>query len=137
MALSNATAELQSIKGQFDSLARRKEQLEAFIADARALIGAPAQLRLTAIVAPAVPNGNDTNAPLWKQIKFAINGKANAFSVSDAIDALKRIGKPVASPNRIQIVRNAIIKRPDTFRKLSPGMYTVVQSEVEENQKAT
>src|ERR1700677_1908437 len=124
MALSNAKAELQSLKSKFDEIAKRKLKLEAFIANAEPLVeGGERLLRLTS---PQIEEEDEgEKKPLWELIKLAINGKGNAFSVADAIQALDRIGKPVMSPNKVQIVRNALIKRTDTFSKLSPGVYAV------------
>jgi hypothetical protein len=139
MALSNAKAELQALRVQFDTLAKRKEQLEAFIANTEPLVVVGSQIRVFTVKEREAVAGEEIEkaAPLWKTIKFAINGKGNAFNVSDAIAALERIGKPVKSPNKIQIVRNALIKRPDTFRKLSPGNYAVIRPPKEESTEPT
>ena len=138
MALSNAKSELQSIRKQFDTLAQRKEKLENFIAITESLMGPSAQAELPLPVldrGPAVREGE--KVPLWKTIKFAINGEGNAFSVSDALAALERIGKPVTSPNKMQIVRNAIVKREDVFRKLSAGTYCVIDHHGEGSEEPT
>jgi hypothetical protein len=132
MALSNAKGELHTIRKQFDELAQRKEKLENFIAITEALMGPSAQAQLPLPVPDRAPMAQESDrTPLWKMIKFAINGDGNAFSVSDAIAALERIGKPVTSPNKMQIVRNAIMKRGDVFRKLSAGTYCVIDQKSE------
>jgi hypothetical protein len=129
MALSNAKAELQTLRTQFDTLAKRKEQLEAFIANTEPLVAAASQVRVFTVKREIFAGGEvEKSMPLWKTIKLAINGNGSAFSVGDAIAALERIGKPVKSPNKIQIVRNALIKRTDTFIKLSPGTYAVIDT---------
>ncbi len=47
--------------------------------------------------------------PLWKAIVNALNGKKSDFTVPEAIAALERTGRHVASPNRLNIVRNTLI----------------------------
>jgi hypothetical protein len=125
MALANAVAELQSMTVEFERLAKRKLQLEAFIANTQALIGEPKQKQLGLTVdAEQVHDSAATKDPLWKSISLAINGKGGGFTVKDAQIALDRIGRPVTSPNKNQIVRNALVKS-DFFTQIGPGLFAI------------
>jgi hypothetical protein len=139
MALANAKDELRKMSSEFERLAKRKAQLEAFIANAQPLIGEPAQLRL-----PAGPStAAETKAadlkeyPLWKAITLSINGKGHAFTVRDAVEALDRIGRPVTSANRVQIVRNVLMKKKDTFIHKGPGVFALIQAKEKEAPEET
>jgi hypothetical protein len=129
-ALTKAKQELAGLNLQFDTLRRRKEQLEAFIANTEPLLPDPVKaageqpLRSK----PLFDTPKQAPVPIWKSIVVSINGKADSFSVNDAIAALLRIGRPVESPNRVQIVRNVLMKKTENFEQTAPGRFRVKKS---------
>jgi hypothetical protein len=124
-ALGEARNELEGLRVEFDRIAKRKSQLEAFIANTEPLVPSrPLTLDFeeptaTAFALPA----KEISVPIWKSITLAINGKGQSFSVKDAIQALERIGRPVDSPNRFQIVRAVLKKKTDNFEQIAPGLF--------------
>ncbi len=129
-ALAKAKTELAALSIQFENISRRKAQLEAFIANTEPLIplteeAASAPLRSTPLF-PASPK--ELHVPIWKSIVLSINGKGENFSVNDALAALVRIGRGIESPNRVQIVRNVLMKKTDNFEQIAPGRFKVKKS---------
>ena len=115
------------MRSEFERIAKRKAQLEAFIANTEPLVPVrevtlefPAQ-ELPPFVLPT----KEVHAPIWKSITLAINGKGESFSVRDALEALERIGRPVGSPNKFQIVRAVLKKKTENFEQTAPGLFRV------------
>jgi hypothetical protein len=129
-AVREAKAELQTVKADFERLAKRKAVLEAFILNAEPLLPEgknEPRLQFPVPSATAPPASDDP--PIWKAITLAINGKASGFTVIDALQALERIGRPVTSTNKFQIVRAVLVRKTDVFRKISAGRYAVIGQE--------
>ncbi len=124
-ALGQARNELEALRGDFERIAKKKAQLEAFIANTEPLVPA----RAPTLDFPEQESGaftlpvKETPVPIWKSITLAINGKGQSFSVKDAIQALERIGRPVDSPNKFQIVRAVLKKKTDNFEQIAPGLF--------------
>lgn len=127
-ALAEAKQEHLSLCLQVEALMRRKEQLEAVIANLSPLLPEPKndptlnfpQGEIPGIATPLAPQ------PIWKSIVQAINGKRDAFTVKDALQALERIGRTIESPNRFQIVRAVLTKKTQNFKQIGPGLFALV-----------
>ena len=133
-ALDEAKSELLVLSHQIDALAKRKSQVEAVIANLAPLL--PQSIPLDrASKTPQIPL-NLGNEPLWKSIRLSINGKGDSFTVKDALEALERIGRPVESPNRVQIVRSTLSKKTGKFKQIGPGRFAV-RNDGEEMEEAT
>lgn len=127
-ALAEAKQEHLSLCLQMEAMLRRKEQLEALIANLSPLLPEPKtdptlnfpEGEVPAITGPLRPQ------PIWKSIVQSIKGKGEAFSVKDALQALERIGRPIESPNRFQIVRAVLTKKTQNFKQIGPGLFALV-----------
>jgi hypothetical protein len=125
-ALSEAVSELGIVKGELNKLSKRKAQLEAFIANTEPLVPES----LPTLQFPEPPIAETTIAPvrlpaqpIWKSILLSINGKGDSFTVKDALQGLERIGRPIVSPNKFQIVRAVLTKKTDNFEQIGPGLF--------------
>jgi hypothetical protein len=129
-ALAEAKSELSGITYEIETLTKRKAQLEAVVANLAPLLP---QVSPTLKFPPAenVVSSSLPPQPIWKSILLGINGKGDSFTVKDAIEALERIGRPVESPNRFQIVRNVLKKKTENFESLSTGVFRVRRAEQE------
>jgi len=130
-ALTEAKNELLDLSSQVEALLKRKAQLEAVIAN----------------LAPLIPQANPTlnfpkqdipvvattlpPQPIWKSILLSINGKGDGFTVKDALQGLERIGRPIESPNRFQIVRAVLTKKTENFKQIGPGVFAIKGNEKE------
>jgi hypothetical protein len=126
-ALAEAKTELESLRVDWERIARRKSQLEAFIANTEPLVPVnepslefPKQ-ESPAFLIPTKP----ISIPIWKSITQSINGKSESFSVKDALEGLARINRPIESPNRAQIVRNVLMKKTQNFEQIAAGLFKV------------
>jgi hypothetical protein len=129
-ALAEAKNELANLRVEFDRLAKRKAQLEAFITNTEPLLPAkPATLHFPPEVIEnppfPVPKFPQEEVPIWKAIVLSINGKGESFNVKDALEGLERIGRPVESPNKFQIVRAVLIRKTDYFEQIGPGLFAL------------
>jgi hypothetical protein len=127
-ALAEARNELENLRVDFEKIAKRKAQLEAFIANTEPLVPARDERKAALDFADLeLPPFNlptkEPRVPIWKSITLAINGKGESFSVRDALDALERIGRPVVSPNNFQIVRAVLKKKTENFEQIKPGLF--------------
>jgi hypothetical protein len=133
LALGEARHELEGLRAEFERIAKRKAQLEAFIANAEPLV--PVNVATLEFpkqeLPPFVLPAKEPNAPIWKSITLAINGKGESFSVKDALAALERIGRPVESPNKFQIVRAVLKKKTDNFEQIAPGLFRMKKADRE------
>jgi hypothetical protein len=127
-ALAEAKQEHLTICLQVEAMLKRKEQLEAVIANLSPLLPEPKSGPTfdfpegeTPLIAAALPP-----QPIWKSIVQAINGKGDAFTVKDALQALERIGRPIESPNRFQIARAVLTKKTQNFKQIGPGLFALV-----------
>jgi hypothetical protein len=123
-ALAEARNELLHVQYEIEQLSKRKQHLEALIANLSPLLpqATPTLFPVakTSPVASTLPS-----QPLWKLILLSINEKSRGFTVRDAIQGLERIGRPVESKNRFQIVRSAMKSKKDEFEQIGPGLYAV------------
>jgi hypothetical protein len=126
-ALAEAKQELLALRLQMEALTKREEQVEALIANLAPLLPEPAKptLNFPQSDLPAIPAALPPQ-PIWKSIVQSINGKGEGFTVKDALQALERIGRPVESPNRFQIVRAVLTKKTQNFTQIGPGMFALV-----------
>jgi hypothetical protein len=130
-ALNDARIEIESAKKEAEAINLRISQLEAFIANAAALIGnsRPRTAPLFEAVKVAVPAlvepKMESPGPLWKAIVTALNGKKGNFTIPEAVSALERNGRTIQSKNKVQIVRNTVIHKESIFGKLEVGHYYV------------
>jgi hypothetical protein len=135
-ALAAARAELATIRTEYERLGKRKSQLEAFIANGEPLIPEGPQLPQLTFPEPTIEGKAMPPLrgpmPRWKEIVLSINGKGDNFSVSDALHALERMGRPVKANNPFQIVRAELLRKTDKFRKLGPGRYALVKGDEKE-----
>jgi hypothetical protein len=128
-SIGAARRELEAINGECDRLGKRKAQLEAFIANAEPLL--PRESDAPTLRFPEPTNLNrhvmpaPAQMPMWRAIVFGINGKKQRFTVGDAIAALDRIGRPVTSKNKFQIVRAELKRKTDVFESVGTGVYAV------------
>ena len=125
-AVADAASELAALRQEYDRLAKRKAQLEAFIANAEPLL----PRKENALRSPERASGAfhiPTNEPLpiWKAIMLSINGKHTRFTVKDALAGLERIGRPIESANKFQIARAVLMRRPENFQKIGKGLFRV------------
>ena len=125
-AIAEAKSELALLSLEYDKLAKRKAQLEAFIANAEPLVPATATT-LGNETEPLFATATTPSAPIWRSIVNSINGKSESFSVRDALDALEQIGRPVDSPNKFQIVRAVLKKKTENFEQIAPGLFRVLK----------
>lgn len=129
-ALAEAKNELAGIRYEIETLTRRQAQLEAVISNLSPLLPQVAPTLnfppAERVVSTAVPT-----QPIWKSIVMSINGKGDNFTVKDAIEALARIGRPVESPNRFQIVRNVLKKKTENFEQIDQSTYRLKIKEKE------
>ena len=135
-ALAKAKTDLAALEVDFNRLVLRKSQLEAFITNAEPLVPTSTH---TVASAP-LPYRKPTNVPavpIWKSIVQSINGKGDSFSVNDALDGLIRIGRPIGSPNRVQIVRNVLMTKIENFEQVAPGRFKVIRGGVQEKEVAS
>lgn len=125
-ALAEAKQELLTVGLQMSSLIKRKEQLEAVIANLSPLLPEPTKptLNFPQGDLPPIPAALPPQ-PIWKSIIQSINGKSDGFTVKDALQALERIGRPIESPNRFQICRAVLKKKTDNFEQTAPGKFVV------------
>ena len=138
-ALAEAKNELTSIRFEIESLTKRQAQLEAVIANLTPLLPQAAlTLNFPKVDVPVVSSTLPPQ-PIWKSILLSINGKASAFTVKDALMGLERIGRPVESPNKFQIVRAVLTKKTMNFEQTGPGVFRVKSSEEDkaETEEAT
>ncbi len=131
-ALAEAKVELLKLTYEIESLSKRKAQIEAVIANLTPLLPQVASPTLNfpkqdiPVVSTAL-----LEQPIWKSILQSLNGNEDSFSVRDAIDALERIGRPIESPNRFQIVRAVLKKKTDNFEQIKPGVFAIKRKEKE------
>jgi len=137
-ALTEARNQLRDLRVEIEGMVKLSAQLEAFIANAEPLVPEPDKAS-PVLEFPTAENREESSGikvetpqmPLWKLLTLAINGKGLSFSVKDALEALERIGRPITSPNKFQIVRNAILHKENVFRQIGPGLYAVRKVEEE------
>jgi hypothetical protein len=128
-ALAELKNELVILDCEIDRLGKRKAQIEAAIANIMPLLPqANVTLDFQESLSESAEQSTD---PIWKSVLVAINGKGEGFSVKDALEAVERIGRPVESPNRFQIMRNALIRKSDIFDHLGSGLFAVRTKEKE------
>jgi hypothetical protein len=131
-ALAEAKSELLAVGYEIEALSKRKEQLEAVIANLSPLLPQAASPTLNfpkqeiSVVSPSLPP-----QPIWKSILQSINGKGDSFTVKDALQGLERIGRPIESTNRFQIVRAVLTKKTENFIQTGPGVFAVKRNEKE------
>jgi len=130
-ALAEARSELLSLSLEMEWRLKRKAQLEAVIANLEPLLPQTVPTlnfpkQEIPVVSTALPS-----QPIWKSILLSINGKGESFTVKDAVQALERIGRPVESQNRFQIVRSVLTKKTENFTQIGPGMFAVKGKEKE------
>lgn len=132
-ALAEAKSELEAVVYEIGKLSKRQQQLEALIANLTPLLPqANPSLNFPPVKpTPPVVSEAQQSQPIWKSIVQAINGKAAEFTVRDAIEGLERIGRGVESPNRVQIIRNALVRKDDVFVQIAPGKFAVKGQEKE------
>lgn len=127
-ALAEAKQEHLAICFQLDTMTKRKEQLEAVIANLSPLLPQEASPTLDfPKQEPPVLRAALAPQPIWKSILQAINGKGESFTVKDALQALERIGRPIESPNKFQIARAVLKKKTENFKQIAPGTFAVVR----------
>lgn len=137
LALEHGLKELDDARRRQRLINLRVEQLEAIVAQLRAFttsdignVAAPPSLfdssqQLRAATFPDQSEKCDSSVPLWKAILNALNGSKSDFTVPEALRALERTGRTIASKNRLNIVRNTILQKEEIFGKLSAGHYYV------------
>jgi hypothetical protein len=135
-ALAKAKSDLAALSVEFDKIAKKKAQLEAFIANAEPLLAMP-QVPVSIAYKPLAPQEKVIPTPIWKSILNSINGKGASFTVHDAVAALDRIGKAPESPNRVQIVRNVLLTKKDNFEQIGPGRFRIKPRDQEEKEVAS
>lgn len=128
-ALAEAQAELAAISEQYERLAKRKAQLESFIANTEPLVPVSVNSLRFPEESPAASNlfppAPKPPQPIWKSILLSINGKHESFSVRDALEGLERIGRGIDSVNKFQIARAVLTKKTENFEKIGPGLFRV------------
>ncbi|HEX3663377.1 MAG TPA: hypothetical protein VHU89_18220 [Acidobacteriaceae bacterium] len=133
-AVAEAKGELAGIRVEYERLAKRKAQLEAFIANGEPLLPPEKEATLRFPTAPPptfeIPSQEET--PIWKAVVLSINGKHNRFTVKDGLEGLERIGRPIQSKNKFQILRAVLMRRPDVFEKIGKGLFRVKEGIVAE-----
>jgi len=138
LAIDQARTELAEAQQKLKALTLRVSQLESVVTQLEALTVTssipklPTQFELPKPSVPAAPasvtvpaNTPEVQPPLWKAIINALNGKKSDFTVPDALAALERTGRRIASPNRLNIIRNSLIQNK-AFGRLGTGHYYVV-----------
>lgn len=130
-ALDQAKQELDFLVVEFERIETRKNQLEAFIANAQPLIGThlvvadktvPTTESVTSVVTSTLP---PPPQPIWKSILLSIKDRSDVFSVNDVLKALDGIGRGVPGPNAYRIVRNVLNTKEQNFEKVGPGIYCI------------
>jgi hypothetical protein len=124
-ALIEAQQELLDVQNQIQGLSKRREQLEAVIANLSPLVPQMQSplfpiAKTSTVASPSLPQ------PIWKSILQSITDKANGFTVRDALQGLERTGRPIQSKNRFQIVRSALKNKTDYFTQIAPGLFVVI-----------
>ena len=138
LAIEQARKELTEAQQKLKVITLRVSQLESLVTQLEALTLANAEPASPSLfsqdtVAPTVSAAakpvtvlqTEAQPSLWKAIINALNGKKGDFTVPEAIAALERTGRHIASPNRVNIVRNTVIQNQKAFGKLSTGHYFV------------
>jgi hypothetical protein len=132
LALADARDELVYAHADEKRISLRISQLEAVIAQLEAIIAtsAPASAPLFDAVKEPVEATKPTTSesaqvPLWKAIVAAMNGSKADFTVPMAYNALRRTGRNIESPNRLNIIRNTLIHKDEVFGRLEHGHYFV------------
>ena len=134
-ALAQARNELETLRQEFEAIAKRKAQLEAFIANTEPLVPIRKatlefpQNELPVFNIPPEPEPT----PIWKSIVLSINGKGNRFTVKDAVQSLERIGRGIQSPNKHKIVRAVLKKKTMNFEEIETGVFRVKKTEKEDS----
>jgi hypothetical protein len=134
LAIEQARKELAEAQQKLKTFSLRVSQLESLVAQLEAItlnaqeaLPPPNLFELTArMPEPAAGiHSKPEPPPLWRAIINALNGKKSGFTVPEAIAALERTGRHIASPNRSNIVRNTVIHNK-AFGRLGSGRYYVL-----------
>jgi len=142
-ALAEAQGDLAEVQGEIELLLKKKDRLEAFIANTEPLLpkvetaSAKLSLNFPKQETPKRTISTLPAQPIWKSIVRSINGKGSEFTVKDALEALDRIGRGVNSPNRFQIVRAVLAKKTENFVKLGPGKFALKGKQKEASEEAS
>lgn len=152
LALDQGRKELAQAQQSLKALSLRVSQLESIIAQLEVFTGGnepvpapslfeapesrlPPVQNLVQVEHPSVQQPS-VQAPLWKAIINALNGKKSDFTVPEAVAALERTGRRMLSPNRLNIVRNTVIQNK-AFGRLSTGHYYVRGFEIDVQERKT
>jgi hypothetical protein len=129
-ALATAREELAEVEEQINPLNARKMRLMAIIqalapeANQNGYTAAP--MGLSALFATPTDQ-SPVPGPLWTIVRDLMRDY-DSFGISLAAREVEKKAKLPLGPNRQQIVRNAIIRHPETFERLIDG-YRVVQGD--------
>jgi hypothetical protein len=149
LALDQARTELAEAQRQQRLLNMRVSQLEALVTQLNSFIGRGATQSAplfeasmpTTVVIPtlsAAPESEPQSAevPIWKALMSALTDREKAdFTVPQALEALTRTGRVIASRNRLNIIRNIVIGKDHIFGRLETGHYFVRGYEKEDEEK--
>jgi hypothetical protein len=102
----------EELRGLEESIRLRKERLQRSIASLKELLG-----DTPPVDAPKSPESSEEpDLKIWQRVQLWLNGRHMKFSVKDALAGLEQMGHPIDSPNRFQIMRQALKKKPTVFR---------------------
>ena len=76
---------------------------------------------------------DDPNPRIWQRVQLWLNGRQMKFTVKDALSGLESAGYSIDSPNKFQIMRQALKKKPTVFRhNPEDGTYQLILSPMPE-----
>jgi len=130
LALEQGRRELSTAQKELKTLQLRVSQLESIVTQLEAFTSVnstedSSQFSLLDVSPITTSNMSSDQPPLWKAIINALNGNKGDFTVPQAVAALERTGRVIASTNRNNIVRNTIIHNKN-FGRLGTGHYYVI-----------
>ena len=121
LALDAAKIELEKIQAEIRTLLLRKQRVESVISVLSPIVSRPDE-------DPQQPtfelSGPPKTAPLWAVIRNLMRDM-DGFTAGQAGDAYEADTGTSLGPNRHQIIRNSLIRHPETFIKLDDGRWQV------------
>jgi hypothetical protein len=135
-AIEEAIRERSALNDQMQSLKRRVESLDLYVEMTQKIMNREGDKPEEPLLPPiSIQPSSQPPAwrvplaqmPLWQAIRSVIPPDAPPFTVAQAIHALAKNGFTIQSDNRVQIIRNAIIKKPTAFEKVGKGMFKIIQ----------
>lgn len=125
LALDDARKELRDIEKLIADLAPRQARLQSLIKMLEPMVQRGAEI--TATTRDETINMFGRTEPLWKMIARAMRQYGKPFTLAAAgVEVEKWTGHSLGV-NRPQIVRNAVVRHPETFQKdEEAGTYTVI-----------